>query len=122
MAKTMNQPHWLKRTVEVKAYQWMMVWILLLSVLFGGLWGVKVYSDDRSKEAAEEVQEALFRQYDECRASVNSRNDFRRFMVELFEYLDSIEPGDTNTIDDLQQLLEEVLPGRELKECEVILA
>jgi hypothetical protein len=99
-----------------------MVWILLLSVLFGGLWGVKVYSDDRSKEAAEEVQEALFRQYDECRASVNSRNDFRRFMVELFEYLDSIEPGDTNTIDDLQQLLEEVLPGRELKECEVILA
>lgn len=116
----------LRKTYPIKVWQYLLNWILLLILVFGGIWGTARYASDQRKESARALTTAEFiakqtsieqarDQRQQCIVRVSSRTDLRGVLIGIFDYLD---PGKTSpNVTGLRELLDTNYPELSQAEC-----
>lgn len=116
----------LRRTYPIKVWQYILNWVLLLILVFGGIWGTARYASDQRKDAARALTTAEFisrqtaieqarDQRQSCIVRVTTRTDLRGVLIGIFDYLDPEQASPRVT--GLRQLLDQNYPELSQAEC-----
>ena len=94
-------PPWYRAKYEVQVWQWIGVWITILLVVFGGIWGFARYISDSEVRA--------------CQVSVTSRSDLRGVILGIYDAIEA--DGSNDLVQRLREQLDEDYGALTFDEC-----
>lgn len=131
----------LRATYEVRVWQWILIQVTLLVLVFGAVYGGVVYMKDQREQSQRESAAAAFTaevasfenardEHARCVGAVTSREDFRRLLVQtqatfagFVDVVRTVNPtsvvvaGLQEQVDAYTTLIETDWPPRDLSEC-----
>ena len=108
----------LRVTVEVRVWQWILNWMVMLTLVFGGIYGLARYSNDQRAASDRQVAIAKFEndreQHSQCLARVSTRDDLRGVLLAI---VTEFSDGDQAVLDRATAVIDAGYPKLNADDC-----
>ena len=86
----------LRAEYPVRVYQWIVINLAILVIIFGTVYGVVVYAGDQAEDSRHSAEQAAYENArDErirCEQRVESRDQIRGVFTDLYDLIDTLSP------------------------------
>lgn len=104
----------------VRVYQWIVINLAILVIIFGAVYGVVVYAGDQAEDSRRSAEQAAYENSrDErirCEQRVESRDQVRGAFTQVYDLIDELTP-DNEFTEVARHKLDTTYPPLSLDEC-----
>lgn len=108
----------LRVTVEVRVWQWILNWMVMLTLVFGGIYGLARYSNDQRAASDRAAAIAKFENdrdsHTQCLLRADSRDDLRGVLLSI---VTEFSEGRQEVIDRASAVIEAGYPRLNKEDC-----
>jgi len=108
----------LRLTVEVRVWQWILNWMIMLTLVFGGVYGIYRYVHDQQLDSQ---RQALITKYEsdrdshtQCLARSDTRDDLRGVLLAI---VTEFSDGDQTVLDRATAVIDSGYPNLPKDDC-----